>query len=145
MPKINVSTTIGADAKDVFDAVKNIERFPEMMKFVKLVKIKEKKDNRIVSKWTLDIDETPIEWTEEDIIDELKRTMDFRSIKGDYQYEGKWMVVESDNGKTRVSIDAVFDWGVPNFEKHFGKVYEKKAKLALIGMLKAIKRVLENE
>ena len=144
MPRITVSLLVNADSNKVFKTINNIDKYPDYMKYVKLVKIKENRGDRIVSKWTLDMDGTPIKWIEEDIINQSAKTMSFKSLKGDYGYEGMWQVVDLKNGHSKVIIDALFDWGVPNFEHHFGKVYERKARLALTGMLKAIKRVSEN-
>lgn len=144
MPKIIVSAIIESDIKSVFNLIKDIERFPEFMRDVKSIRILENLPDRIISEWQTDIDGTPISWTEEDIFDETTLTWRFKAIKSDYKYEGVWSLEEINENKTKVSVVADFDWEVPNFEKYFGKVYEKKAKNSLKSMLNALKKRLKN-
>ena len=101
--------------------------------------INDKKNSILTSQWHIDIDGTPITWTQEDSVDQNAMTLAFKSVKGDYRYEGTWRVTPSPEG-AKVTVSALFDWGVPNFEKYFGSVYEKKAKIAIKSMLIAIKR-----
>lgn len=140
MPAFVFSTLVSKDPRLVFTVIRDMEKYPQFMRDVKSVRIlKDAKENTVVSQWNIDVDGTPIEWTQEDSVDDTAMTVVFKSVKGNYQYEGKWQVIPTAGG-AKITINAAFDWGVPNFEKYFGSVYEKKAMLSIKSMLIAIKR-----
>lgn len=144
MPRIEVSKTIAAAKKEVYEIIKNMERFPEFMSDVKQVKVIKKQDDKIVTEWKADIDGVPLEWIEEDIFNDKEMSCAFKAIEGDYGYKGRWKLEEANNGKTEVSVMAEFDWEVPHFEKFIGHILEKKARSSLRSMLSAITKKLSN-
>lgn len=144
MPKIEFLTVVKADKKKVFETIKAMERFPEFMRDVKNVKIIEQKENRMITAWEADIEGVPVRWTEEDVFDDREMTCKFKTIGGDYKYEGIWKLEGNKNGKTNVLISADFDWGIPKLEKFIGNILEKKARRSLRSMLNAIAKELSN-
>ena len=145
MPKIEVSKTINADRKKAFDIIKAMERFPEFMRDVKNVKILERANGRIITQRKTDIDGVPIEWTEEDTFNNKDFCCRFKSIKGEYKYDGIWKVADDGKDRVKVLISVNFDWEIPELEKFIGPTLEKKARISLRSMLNAIKKKAENE
>ncbi len=142
MTEFTFSTVVARDPEEVFVVLRDIERYPVFMGDVKSVHVESLgANNARVSRWHIDVDGTSIKWTQEDTIDDNDRTIMFRSIKGDYLYEGDWRVAPISGG-ARLTVRARFDWGVPNFEKYFGDVYAKKARHAVKSMLIALRRRL---
>lgn len=144
MASISVVAVIRRRKEIVYQALKDIEKFPSFMKGVKEIWIRNSNGNRMTSLWKIDVDGTPIEWAQETILDDLeKKSVRFKMIEGDYdKYEGEWLLEEKEGGITRVELHAVFDWGVPGLERFVGKVLEEKARLSLKGMLFAIRKEL---
>lgn len=140
MPNVLYAVQVGRPPDIVFPTIKDIERFPDFVKDVKSISILHRQSPAVwVSQWNIDVDGTSISWTEEDIVDDNLCTLSFRLIDGDYKYHGVWKVESVDSNSSKISVYASFDWEVPNFEKYFGSVYEHKARLALRGMLIALK------
>jgi ribosome-associated toxin RatA of RatAB toxin-antitoxin module len=146
MYTLKLSTKVMSGRENVFKAIKDMERFPEFMTFVKNVKIISNYPNKLISLWQLEIDGAPITWRQEDIIDDLNFEIKFRMLEGDYEhYEGKLSVESIDADTSRVNISAQFGWGMPILEEYVKNVLMKKARLALGGMLKALKLRIEKE
>ncbi|MBI3616509.1 MAG: SRPBCC family protein [Candidatus Omnitrophica bacterium] len=144
MPFIRVATTIRREKGVVYQTLKQLDKFPSFLKDVKEVRIRSSDGNKIVSNWKVDIDGTPIEWTQENILDRDK--VHFRMIEGDYErYEGIWTLEENESGTTRVELHAEFKWGVPGLERFVGSTLEKLAVRSLKGMLWAIRRELQRK
>lgn len=140
MPNVLYAVAVTRPPEIVFSTIKNIERFPDFIKDVKSIAIVCRQSPAVwVSQWHIDVDGTSISWTEEDVVDDQHRTLSFRLLDGDYKYHGVWKVESEANTSSKISVYASFDWEVPNFEKYFGSVYEHKARLALKGMLIALK------
>jgi len=146
MHTLKLSTKIKSSRESIFKEIKDAEGFSEFMKFVKNVKILSVQDNRVISLWQLEIDDAPINWRQEDLIDDLNFEIKFRMLEGDYQhYEGKLSVENAEEGFSRVIIMAQFDWGLPILEEYVKNILKRKARLALGGMLKALKNKLEKQ
>ena len=144
MPTVEVCNIINADRGKVFEVIKNMEIFPKFMRDVKTVKVLEYFENRIVTEWVTNVDGVPIQWIEEDIFNDREMSCNFKTLKGDYKYDGVWKVASLKKNKTRLSILVNFDWQIPNFEKFIGYILEKKARNSLRSMLNAIKKKVEN-
>ncbi len=146
MHSVELKVKVRSLKDKIFDIIKDIERYPDYMRFVKDVKIISSQENKITSLWSLEIDGAPISWRQEDFIDNDNFEVKFKMLEGDYQhYEGKIFIKSFDEHHCVVNIIANFDWGIPVLEEYVKKVLERKARLALGGMLKALKRKLETE
>jgi coenzyme Q-binding protein COQ10 len=140
---IEVSKLVKQDKNKVYSILKNMEEFPQFMKGVKKLSIIERDDNRLVTHWEVEIDGAIVMWKEEDIFDDKETTINFKMIEGDYKsYGGNWRVEDAPKG-AKITIIANFDWGIPNFERYVGPVLERKARVSLKRMLKAIGERLE--
>ncbi|MCM8782261.1 MAG: SRPBCC family protein [Candidatus Omnitrophica bacterium] len=143
MPRINVSVNIRDKAVNVYSVIKDMESFPGFMRDVKSLKVIKSSPAKFISAWDIEIEGAPVKWKEEDIFDDEKLELRFNALEGDYKaYQGKWKIIPMDK-YTKVVIEADFDWGIPALEKYVGKALEKRARLALAGMLQAIKKKME--
>lgn len=138
MPKINLFTKIRKSKNVIYNIIKNIEDYPTFMRDVKQIKIIKLSENIVVSKWNADIDGTPVEWIEE--LKFNKNKIEFCMLEGDFEkYIGSW-ILESINNDTKITLEAQLEWGLPNFEKYVGKIFEEKACNCIRGMLWAIRK-----
>ncbi len=146
MPKIEVSTIVRKkDKQAVYDLLKEMQNFPIFMHGVKKLDIIEKKDNKMITSWKVEIDGASLLWKEEDTFNDKEKSLKFKMLEGDYDnYEGKWQLEEL-SGDTKIILSANFDWGVPAFEKLVGDVLRRKARNSLRSMLNAIKKLLEKK
>lgn len=143
MPHIEVSIIIKGASSKVYNTLKSMENFPNFMRDVKSLKIIKNFPDQIITAWEIEIEGAPVKWKEEDIFDDEKLELNFNAIEGDYkEYRGKWKIIPQ-HSHTKLTIEANFDWGIPVLEKYVGKTLEKRARLALLGMLKAIKNKVE--
>ena len=145
MPKIEVSIAVNKDKKDIFELIKHLEHFPIFVKDIKNIKVVERYPNRIITDWEANIDGARVIWREEDRFDNFNSTMYFTMLKGDFKgYKGKWVIAKHKKiSKIYLLVD--FDWGIPIFERFVGDILLRKARVYLKGMLKAIKKKIENE
>jgi len=146
VPKIEVSTIVRKkDKQAVYDLLKEMQNFPIFMHGVKKLDIIEKKDNKMITSWKVEIDGASLLWKEEDTFNDKEKSLKFKMLEGDYDnYEGKWQLEEL-SGDTKIILSANFDWGVPAFEKLVGDVLRRKARNSLRSMLNAIKKLLEKK
>ncbi|MBV8601994.1 MAG: cyclase, partial [Candidatus Eremiobacteraeota bacterium] len=70
MPYVEVTISVAAPARDVYELAKQQERFPEFMPDVESVTVLERRPDAIVTRWKTLVEEAPIEWTEEDRFDD---------------------------------------------------------------------------
>ena len=142
MGVVRVSTLVNGRPLSVYKVLKKIERFPEFMPQIKKIKIlRYLPPNRQISEWEVEIEGTIIRWKEEESYNDEHRTLSFRMIEGDFKaFEGRWITEEAQASKARVTVEAVFDWGLPNLGKHVAPVLEKKAKINFTRMVAALRR-----
>ncbi|MFA6637175.1 MAG: SRPBCC family protein [Candidatus Omnitrophota bacterium] len=140
---IKVSTRIGVDPDRVFDVVRNIHEHTSNIGGVKSIEKIERSPNSFATKWEIDFDGAPFSWVQEEIVYKSTRTMLFKSVEGDFFiYCGEWIVEPQKDGSSLLKLEAYFNWGAPNMEKHVGKILERKANKALKGLVLAIKKAV---
>ena len=143
MARIEVSTRIKGPAERVYHTVKDMEDFPNFIRDIKSLKVIERLPDKIITAWDIEIKGRPLSWKEEDVFDDGKLELSFSAFEGEYkQYQGRWKVRPQRN-YAELSIELDFDWGAPMLEKYIGKTLKKRARLALLGMLLAIKKKVE--
>lgn len=144
MPNLEFSIVVRAGGLTVYEILKNPELFPQFMKKVKKIDVIEKKADRLVACWAVDIGGESVFWKEEEVFDDAHTTMDFTLMEGDYaDYRGKFSVVDHGDRST-LNLSVSFDWGVPVFEIFVGAELLRKAEIYLKSMLFSIKKKAEN-
>jgi ribosome-associated toxin RatA of RatAB toxin-antitoxin module len=143
MVVIKVETSVRVDADRVFDMVRNMHKYVSHVKGIKSIEKIEKAPNSFVARWEIDFDGAPFSWVQEEVVYGNTRVMLFKSIEGDFFiYCGEWNVVSQKDGASLIKLEAYFNWGIPNMEKHVGKILERKAKKALKGLVLSIKKAV---
>jgi ribosome-associated toxin RatA of RatAB toxin-antitoxin module len=144
MYSFEASITIKRPAPKVYQAIKNMEDFPNFIRDVKNLKIIKRIDeNKFISLWEIEIDGAPLRWKEEDSFDDENLQLKFNMLEGDYsKYQGSWQI-NGDGKITKLAIEASFDWGIPVLEKYVKKAFESRARRSMRGMLRSIKKRVE--
>jgi ribosome-associated toxin RatA of RatAB toxin-antitoxin module len=127
----------GVDPDDVFAAVTDIERFPELCDDLREVHVDVSETGR-QSAWKVKFRGGILEWTERDEPDRAARTMSFRQIKGDFkEFEGEWRVEPTGLGSA-VSFFARFDLGIPALRAVVEPIAAKNLRSNLSAVLGAL-------
>lgn len=143
MPYVETSIEIAAPRQAIYELAKDMERYPDFMPDVESVKIISRNGNTTVTRWKTLVEEAPIEWTEEDIFDDVNTRIDYRLIEGDLdKFEGAWTFDER-NGRTFVKLGVDYDFGVPSLSELIGPILQKKVEENSMMMLKALKEKCE--
>lgn len=143
MPFVETTIVIEAPAREVYELAKNHERFPEFMPDVESVVILEREPHRMISRWKTLVEDAPIEWTEEDLFDDIALRVDYKLLEGDLDtFEGSWTFEETD-GQTFVTLGVEYDFGVPTLAELIGPTLHRKVRENSEMMLAALKREAE--
>ncbi len=139
MYNIKLTIKIKAAPNVVYGVLKNMNKFPQIMHYVKDIKIEKVNTNKFITVWFLDVEGADVTWEEEDFFDEKNKIVKFSMIEGDYgKYFGIWKA-EPFNKESILKLDINVDWDIPSFEKIIGPILESKTKRILRGMMAAIK------
>jgi len=145
MPYVETSIDIAAPRHQIYALAKDLERYSDFMPDVEYVKVLSRDGNTAVSRWKTLVEEAPIEWTEEDVFDDVNTRIDYKLIEGDLdKFEGAWTFVERD-GVTHVCLGVEYDFGVPTLAELIGPTLERKVRENSEMMLAALKREAERE
>lgn len=110
---------IHADAKEVYNIVKDVCKWPEIFPPCKCVKILKEEDQRIEIELTAITRKKEFSWKSERIYDDKNRTVFFRQFEPAKPLKfmtGKWIVEES-NGNSLVKLTHEFDVNVKYFKR----------------------------
>ena len=95
MPYVETAIDIAAPARAIYELAKDMERYPEFMPDVEVVKVLKRDGNTTTTRWKTLVEEAPIEWTEVDVFDDARNRIDYRLIEGDLdKFEGAWTFEE---------------------------------------------------
>lgn len=115
MPSVSLDIKIKAPVDRVWDAVLDVERYPDSMANVRWVKILERDGATLRrSAWSIVLKGSILEWQEEDRLDPEARTVSFHQLSGDLaEFDGEWSLEELGPELTRVTFDVSFEIGIP--------------------------------
>jgi ribosome-associated toxin RatA of RatAB toxin-antitoxin module len=142
MPEVDITLDIRAPARRVWDAVLDIESYPESMENVRSVKIRERiSPTEHRSAWSIVLKGSILEWEEHDVIDSEAMVMTFSQLSGDLSmFDGQWRVVERDPGLTTVSFGVVFEIGIPLLAEMLDPVAKRSLRENCAEMLLGVER-----
>jgi ribosome-associated toxin RatA of RatAB toxin-antitoxin module len=104
----------GRDVDEVYSALADFERYPELAAAVHSVTVTRITDAVTRSTWEVAFRAGVLRWTEEDRFDPAARTIDFHQTEGDIAlFEGTWRCVAGGEG-TRILFRARLDMGIPS-------------------------------
>lgn len=122
--RTQVSYVVPAEKWRVVRALTKVWEFPSYIPCVREAKVLQRKGNKMITKWHIEINKLPISWVEEDVLDLPHGTIYFRAIEGDLEkFGGKWVFRSHCEG-TEVVVDIYLKVGIPAI-KDFADTYVK--------------------
>lgn len=143
MPYVEVSKVINAPKGQLYEILKDMEKYPQFMKDLKSVKVLERSANTTLTAWETTIMGTSIKWVEKDIFDDENQHISYHQQSGDLQkFEGEWILKEEAAG-TRVTLTVDFEIGIPMVAGILNPVAKLMIKDNSENMLNALKLKME--
>ena len=113
MPYVEATIAVNAPASAVYELAKEQDRFPEFMPDVETVTVLERHPDRVLTKWKTLVEEAPIEWIEEDRLNDDAMRIEYKLLEGDLDtFKGAWSFEEA-AGVTIGKLTVEYDFGVP--------------------------------
>lgn len=139
MPYVEVSKVIHAPKGQLYEILKDMEKYPQFMKDLKSVKVLERNANTTLTAWETKIMGNSIKWVEKDIFDDENQHIRYHQHSGDlHKFEGEWILKEEAGG-TRVTLTVDFEIGMPMIAGLFNPVAKLMIKENCENMLGALK------
>ncbi len=136
--QVKITRTIYAKPWQTFRRILRIDNFSTYMPNVKESRIIAKEDGKIKTRWSVEIDEIPINWIEEEVIDFSKFTVSFRALEGDFEkFDGKWSLKPHPQG-TQIEIEIQAKIGIPVIEPLISPILQEKIAKNFTLMLESI-------
>jgi len=112
---------------------------------IKNLRVLKRQGNRLHTRWEVDIEGASLYWYEDDVLEKETGTVKFYMQKGDFgNYWGYWRISPAQRAKAKIELKANCDWGIPVLEPYVKKTLERKTKVMLKSLLRAIKDTLED-
>lgn len=142
MPEVELALDIDAPAERVWEAVRDIESYPESMENVRSVRIIDAPsaaEQR--SAWSIILKGSVLEWEEHDAIDSQKMSMHFHQLSGDLSaFDGHWQVSHRGTGLATAQFSVSFEIGIPLLAEMLNPVATRSLRENCIEMLKGVER-----
>ncbi|GAB7006323.1 SRPBCC family protein [Nocardioides sp. AN3] len=104
----------GRTAVEVYDALADFERYPDLAEAVNSVDVTRVADNVTRSAWEVKFRNGLLRWVEEDTFDADARTIAFRQLEGDVAvFDGSWHCLD-EGEDARIAFQARLDMGIPS-------------------------------
>lgn len=143
MPYVEVSKVINASKGQLYEILKDMEKYPQFMKDLKSVKVLERDANTTLTEWQTSIMGNKIKWVEKDIFDDENKHISYHQHSGDlHKFEGEWILKE-DTAGTRVTLTVDFEIGIPMVSGLLNPVAKLMIKENCENMLNALKLKME--
>jgi ribosome-associated toxin RatA of RatAB toxin-antitoxin module len=142
MPEVALELDIQAPAAKVWQAVIDIERYPDSMDSVRWVKIVDGTDPLARrSAWSVLLKGSILEWEEDERLDPDQMVMEFHQVSGDMEtFDGEWRVTALDTEHTNVTLHITFEIGIPLLADMLNPVAERSLRDNSREMLLGIER-----
>ncbi len=144
MPSLELEMDIQAPIARVWDAVIDIERYPESMESVRWVKLLPHPDPDPCvrrSGWSVTLKGSILEWEVDEHLDHETHVMRSTQRSGDMQtYEAAWIVTEIEPELTRARLEITFEIGIPLLADMLNPVAMRSLRENSTEMLRGIER-----
>jgi ribosome-associated toxin RatA of RatAB toxin-antitoxin module len=130
MRRVTLNAVIkNTPASEVFDAVFNFERYPDLAPHVQATTVHEAYPAPLgSSSWELHFRSGLLRWSEEERFDKSELRMEFEQTKGDFDsFTGTWLLAQSGTD-TELRFEADFDFGIPSLEGILDPIAERVIK-----------------
>lgn len=123
--EIKVSKIIPTPKWKVIRLVTKVWEFPSYIPTIKEVSVIQKDRNRIKTKWKIQVDNVPINWTEEETLVLNQNAIRFQALEGDLEeFRGEWKFQDHPEG-AMVTVNVYLKVGIPAI-KEFAEAYVRK-------------------
>jgi ribosome-associated toxin RatA of RatAB toxin-antitoxin module len=142
VPVVELDIEIRAPAARVWDAVVDVERYPESMENVRSVEIRDVKSRELRhTAWSVILKGSILEWVEEEHLDHDRRVVTFHQVKGDMEvYTGEWVVEERGPTLTHTRLQITFEIGIPLLADMLNPVAQRSLHENCAEMLRGVER-----
>lgn len=111
MPRVDVERVVAAPPDRVYAVLADMERFPQFMKNVESLTVRERGDGYTVTEWVARLQGARFRWVERDEF--YPGRIVYNQIEGDLRvFRGEWRVEPAEGG-TRVVLVTEFEFGMP--------------------------------
>ena len=101
-------------ASEVYAALADFGRYPELCDAVKSVAVNEVSENLAVSRWEVTFRAGLLRWTEQDTFDPGALSITFHQLEGDIAvFDGSWQCLDAAQG-SEIVFSARLDMGIPS-------------------------------
>lgn len=136
--KVKVSRVIAAEVSKILHFLTEVDEFPSYVSSVKQASVLQRWQNKMKTKWLIQVDHLPISWIEEDVVDFEKNTISFKALEGDLQeFKGRWKF-KPVSGGTLVTVTAYASLNIPAIGDFAREYVEKTLTKNFEAILKAI-------
>lgn len=144
MPDVSLELEIRAPIERVWDAVVDIEKYPDTMANVRWVKLLEypgtEPDTRR-SAWSIVLKGSILEWQDDEVLDHEAHELRFKQVSGDMEiFEGAWTLTELADDLTLVRLAITFEIGIPLLADMLNPVAERSLRENSREMLMGVER-----
>jgi ribosome-associated toxin RatA of RatAB toxin-antitoxin module len=142
MPQVALEVEIHAPARRVWQAVTDIERYPDTMANVRWVEIVDRLSPAVrQSAWSVILKGSILQWEEIENLDADRMVMEFHQVSGDLEkFDGAWRLTAVDGERTRVRLTVDFEIGIPLLADMLNPVAQRALRENCTDMLRGIER-----
>ena len=138
LPRVEVEQVLPARLEEVYQVLRDMERFPEFMKSVESITVRERGTDYTVTEWIARLQGARFRWVERDQF--LPERIVYRQVEGDLKtFEGEWRL-SSEGQATRVTLVTDFEFGIPMLSQLLNPVAKVAIRENARAMLDAIAR-----
>jgi ribosome-associated toxin RatA of RatAB toxin-antitoxin module len=114
MPNVDVDVVIRAPADVVWSTINDLASYPKFMANVQSVEVTSEDGADRVSKWSVLLKGSLLEWTEREHVDVERLRITFDQVDGDLNvFQGFWAVEAVSPETTSVVLSVEFEIGIP--------------------------------
>jgi|SRR3954447_10873864 len=142
MPNVELDIEIRAPIARVWDAVVDVERYPDTMANVRWVEIREVESPELRrTAWSVTLKGSILEWEEREHLDHDRHVVEFHQLKGDMEvFTGSWVLEERAPDLTHVRLDTEFEIGIPLLADMLNPVAQRALRENSAEMLRGVEQ-----
>lgn len=140
MPTVDISIDIDAPAGLVWEAVVDIEDYPDSMENVRSVEVREQiGPTQRRTAWSIVVKGSILEWEDMEEVDHGARVVRFHQLSGDLsEFDGRWEVTERGPGSSTVRFAVEFEIGIPLLAEMLNPMASRSLRENCTEMLKGV-------
>lgn len=127
MYKINRNALLNYSARQMYDLVVEIERYPEFLSWCSDARVLERSDDQVVASIEISFKGLHRSFTTRNFMDD-GRSVRIELVDGPFRtLNGIWNFIELDPGSSKIELDLEFDFSSPFLARLVGPVFSQIA------------------